>query len=724
MNDSYFNLKGQRENAGISQERMGELIGATQGMVSRYESDPDSAPGHILRKWNQICGDISNSKGVDIGDPRHELTERQTLIKGYIGSSSALAPNFAADRIPVTPNEFLKGLLIAGRKPRIACSGKFDSGKSRLINTLLGGDRLPTGYQPATSLICFIRHANDKPTWQVEDVVIYKKGFDLERIDDHEHCNAHRLVSGSFDTLKQFGTHNSDNTIVGSVAAVIYIDSPILNAVDFIDLPGHGNNRSDEENAEVGQRLADALIYLSPPNGFMDIFDIEYFKAVLGNIPVLDFSGKPSDALRNVFVVNSLSHLAPAEKRPGILSGGAKRCGEHILSLLQDRYRDESVDPKIILNDFNERFFAFSVEDIDLRELFIKDLTAFLTDAYSKFSMRQTQSYIQLSKERANKEFTIWIGNLTRALDEREKAQEEIRRIRDGEEDRQIKKNLHFNKINSFIDKCASESQLHIENVFNRHTSVDAIEAVIKHRYSDKKEAQSMAPSYVLSMLQNDINNGIKEKSAVLSEEIDDFLGGFSPSINKNELENLGWSFNPKVAFMSALSGIGTVGALATWASIAAAGSNLGGYILIGQIVGWLSSIGVSLGGAGTVMAWVSAIGGPLTLAIGAGILIGILTFGIFGDSWQTKLAKKIHSEILKKGVKKKFIDGIAKYWADTKSAFSQATLKTEDAYQEKLKSLEDLAFSTDPEIIKKELDYAEELRGFFARIPWRTIQQ
>lgn len=724
MDDLFFNLKSKREAANISQSEMAEFLGVSQGMISRYESDPENVPGGTIRKWNQYCGDISNAKGIIIENPRHELCERQKLIVGYTGASTLPAPLFVADRIPATPSDFIKGMHAVSKKPRIGVAGKFDAGKSRLLNTLLGGNKLPTRYQPATSIICLIRHTNEKPSWHIEDVIIYKKGFDLDRLDDESYCHDYKLVSGSYDTLEQYGTHEGVNSkaISDAYAAVVFIDSPILLAADLIDIPGYGNKVSDNKRAEVGQKLIDALLYLSPVNGFMDAFDINYLRTVLGNLPSQNYTGDRSDALRNLFMVGTHAHMVSSSDRSNILSIGARRCGSHIASTLIERYTD-SITENEMLSDFERRFFTFSADDYEIRESLIKDLTGFLTEVYSRFSLLQLQSYIELSKSNASSACAYWIANLIRVLDERERAQIEIKRIKDGENERQEKKELHIKRINSLIDRCASETQMHITSAFNTHISIGAIESVIRSRYDDKKEAQQLAASYVLDKLQSDINNGIKPKAVLLGEEVDSFLDGFTPSINKDLMANIGWDFNPKVAFMSALSGIGTVGALTAWASVAAAGSNLGGYILIGQVVGWLSSIGIGLGGAGSVMAWVSAIGGPITLAIGAGILIGLLTLGIFGDSWQTKLAKKIHSEIIKQEVKKQLADGIAIYWADTKSAFIEATEKTEESYQDNLRSLEKLAFNTNPEEIKRELAYAEELRSFFAGIPWRTIQ-
>lgn len=61
-------------------------------------------------------------------------------------------------------------------------------GKSRLCNVLLGDSCLPTRYQPTTSVACILRHISDKPSWQIEDVWMMDKDFNIHKINDEEHC--------------------------------------------------------------------------------------------------------------------------------------------------------------------------------------------------------------------------------------------------------------------------------------------------------------------------------------------------------------------------------------------------------------------------------------------------------------------------------------------------------------------------------------------------------
>ncbi len=309
------------------------------------------------------------------------------------------------------------------------------------------------------------------------------------------------------------------------------------------------------------------------------------------------------------------------------------------------------------------------------------------------------------------------------ALDERAKAQEEVKEIEKNEPNRIRKNAARQQKIVGLINQFSNESAQLVTETFREKTTVASIENMIKVRYGDdKKEAQKLAPSYQIDAIQKIINDGIRVKSNELGAEVEVFLESYGPSIDKNSLLSNSWNFNPRAAFMGALSGLGAIGALTAWAAIAAAGSNLGAYILIGQIVGWLSSIGISLGGSGAVMALVSAIGGPITLAVVAAIAVAIAVFNFAGDSWETKLAKKIRDGLTAQKAEMQVADGVAKFWQDTKSAFEEAVKSTEQAYQDKLKSLRTLAFSTERTSIEAELAFAKETRNFFGGMPWKPL--
>ena len=49
------------------------------------------------------------------------------------------------------------------KKPRISFAGQSDTGKSTLINALLGAEKMPAKWTPTTSIVVHIKHIDDKP---------------------------------------------------------------------------------------------------------------------------------------------------------------------------------------------------------------------------------------------------------------------------------------------------------------------------------------------------------------------------------------------------------------------------------------------------------------------------------------------------------------------------------------------------------------------------------
>lgn len=811
MNGISIELRAMRDAAGISQEMMASILGVTQGMVSQYESEPKKVSYEVVEKWNKACGEMVNDRGLSIDDPRSEMISRVEFIENYLAADPLPVPDYLNHELPVSPSQFIAGAKHAIRKPRIGVFGKFDAGKSRLLNSILGGSNMPTSYQPSTSIVCLVRHINDKPEWQAEDVWIYKTGFDMSKADDMAHCLEHRLYSGGYDAIRQYGNHSSQQRSAEAACATVYVDAPFLLASDLVDLPGYGNSDDDKDRAEMAQKTVDAVIYMSQTTGFMGGEDINYLGALMRTLPVYDFDCENAQ-LKNIFVVASHAHIASAQDRSEILSKAAKRCASHLEKNIKERlYGFDSamatalaisspkgmapvtnpVNPTMALYGFNKsllsrmfgievtkkskvniddfdvtvtpdahlaapsignqrkqieqgevttptnqsddlsgitsifekRFFFFSADNFDIREPLFNELTEFATKTYPAFSFAQLNGYMTTAKAKAKGACQSWINELSHALNEREAAQEEIEKIRKNAPELEAMHAQREKRIYASIANYASASEGCVQNSFNQKCTVTAIEETIKARYDNKKDAQQLAASYIMNNVQDEVNDFVRFKSTELSSEVDDYLGKFSAEINCDNLNTGGFSFDARMAFMSALSGVGTVGALGVWASIVAGGSNLGAYILIGKIVGWLSSIGISLGGSAAVAAFVSSIGGPITLAIAAGIAMALGVFGLFGDSWETKLAKKIASEITKQNFRTMVSDGVKKYWYDTETAFRTAIDETKKEYKQKLIELETLAFSTNPEQIRKQIAYGEALRDFFAGIPWRSTK-
>lgn len=124
---------------------------------------------------------------INVGNPYASLQNKKKMIYEQLTYSPTLIEPSAGVEI-LNFSSITSNLDQISRKPRLGVFGHFDMGKSRLCNVLLGDSCLPTRYQPTTSVACILRHISDKPSWQIEDVWIMGKDFNIHKINDEIEC--------------------------------------------------------------------------------------------------------------------------------------------------------------------------------------------------------------------------------------------------------------------------------------------------------------------------------------------------------------------------------------------------------------------------------------------------------------------------------------------------------------------------------------------------------
>lgn len=263
-----IDLLGYRQKAGMQQVDIANALSISTEEVDAYEKAPATVPTGILFQWLQILGvdpvtaltpPSPQLKGIDPGSPYTELYRRLNLLDQYIDSTPPI-DKLDIPTPPNTPNDLRKQLKRYRKKPNLVLTGGFDAGKSHLANTMLGTKNLPVGYQPATRVITFVRHVEDRPQWCEDDVLIVNDDFwlkdekgklilDFLLLDDEERFEKYCIQSGSFNVLQKYGVHG-ENEDIAAHAAVVYINSPLLKACNLIDLPGF-SDQPDEVSKDV-----------------------------------------------------------------------------------------------------------------------------------------------------------------------------------------------------------------------------------------------------------------------------------------------------------------------------------------------------------------------------------------------------------------------------------------------------------------------------------------
>lgn len=707
--DNLLNLKKMRAFAAISQAEMAKALDVSQSQISRYEEDPEDVPMKILKKWAEVCGFLEGKlEPINVGNPYASLQNKKKMIYEQLTYSPTLIEPSAGVEI-LNFSSITSNLDQISRKPRLGVFGHFDMGKSRLCNVLLGDSCLPTRYQPTTSVACILRHISDKPSWQIEDVWIMGKDFNIHKINDEIECKKHRVKAGNLASLENYVTHQDEEDL-DSHYAVIYIDAPILLACDLVDMPGYENDENDSKRTELATTFVDIVLYLSMAQGFLGKNDLDYIGSLINVMP--SYENEKIKSLDNLFVIATRSDIVEnQDDRIELLNKAAKRAFKH----LEYKFADRDAEEIITEEYFRSRFFTFSADKKFLRTDFEKKLISLLQEYLPDLISEKFNTYFQESFEALSHKYQNLTENLDSILNQREQMKVQLNVMKADEKVESVKRKKHKEKILKDIEIYKNECISEVKIVTKKYLTVEYIESMIQSRYEDKKEAQQLAASYLSDLIQFPINKKVKEKSTELSKQIDELLLGYSKNPYLNN--NIRIGFDPKAVFMGTVAGLTTFGALATWASIVAAGSNLGAYLLVPTVVSFLSSIGISVGGTAAAASIVAALGGPITIGIGIAVLMGGIFAWLTGSSWQKKIAKKLVDLFEKEGFETKLVNGISKYWNDTSKAFETAIDETEKEFQTKISNLENSINSVDDATLKEHKDYYTALNFFLKNL-------
>ncbi|MEB3355960.1 MAG: dynamin family protein [Synechococcales bacterium] len=748
-----IDLRSAREKAGLSQSELAVMLQLSQAQISRYEQDPGSIPTQLLLRWAQALGTDINAllssaiplpPPLEVGDPYLELRCNLDMLEKYIADSYPAEDLDIPDKPPAV-EDLKKQIHRYRQKPNLVLVGRFDSGKSHLANTLMGLKVLPSQYQPATRVITFVRHVSDRPDWFQDQVGILAESFwtkdrknnqvfDLALLDSQSWFEKHCVKTGSLEVLRQHGVHDHfSNVEIEGHSAIVYVDSPLLKGCNIVDFPGYSDQADqvseDVKKANSAVQIADLILYTSPVNGFMNAEDLSRLSYLLKVLPAPETHNSTFPVLGNLFIVGTHAHPGiSGSQLSSALQTGSVRLYRHIEAVLEER--SKLIDRTIKLEHFQRRFYAFWEEKPLRWEDLKKDLIQILGKALPKARRNRIDREVGFLKHDIPKQVDKQIRAYGQKVDEAQSNSEiiqlrsEFDELKDEEQQRKAQTEQGVHQIHQRIEELCDETKSLFKKSYEKMIHISAVEMTIRDRYkSDKKEAKEYAAGYLVEQLQSKLEYYIKEKSEVLKEDIDKFLSVYETALLKFPKLNIGsvsMPFNAKGAFLGGLAGAGGVGALALWAN---ALGNLGAYILVAKFVSLLSALGISIsGGVATVVSFVAAIGGPVTLAIGLFAAATAIGWAMFGESWERRLAKKIVNHFKDQQILDKFLQSNDDYWQDTLSAFDKGADATEEKFQEYIQHLQEICASDEEskEKIEKILLALRSLKSFFADIPWQ----
>jgi transcriptional regulator with XRE-family HTH domain/polyhydroxyalkanoate synthesis regulator phasin len=719
-------VKPMDEGESLSQGELALRIGISQGQVSRYENAPETIPFDIAHAWCQACGltiddalrlsDPPEQVGIDPGNPYKELHGNLDLLKQYISQAPSIPPELPP--LSLTPKDLNLRVNQWGQKPTLLITGRFDSGKTRIANALLGSDNLPSQYTPTTSVVTFVRHLSDRPHWQKEDVWIMKKGFVPAKWNDREHCEECRLIAGDYESLKRFGTKDGEGQEIGAQAALVYMNAPMLQACTLIDVPGFQDDVEDADMATSSVALADILLYTSPAKGFLDAADFLHLGQLLRFLPPID-SPDQTKRYGNFFLI--ATHADPSisdQQLQLILDKGSRRLYKQLGDTLF-----ASSSHKLSETQLRQRMFTFWFEIMGRRrevgDQVIDALSLILPSAIKKRIDEEVKDIKAKTRATLRKQ----IDSFENALSEIEAARKNIDALRERvpEHRKKVKKNKA--EFKAEIEKMRAATIQFIKGDLGGSIQTDSIDSFIRKHFKkeDKDDAGKDAVAKLLEDIQFRLGNSLEKESAKLKPLIDEYMSEYDVSLGSLKTPEFGGiepiPFDAQGAFAGGLAAAGTLGALGLWAS---AMGNLGGYILVAKFASVLSIAGLGIGSSGLV-SFVAAIGGPVTIAVGLAAVLAVGIWKWFGEDWQKRLAKQIGKKLQQEKLLEKIEVMGNTFWDNSWKAFELGATAIEEKFSEYLNTNEALLKDKNShQKVEAAIAKLEDIRDFFGGIPWR----
>jgi transcriptional regulator with XRE-family HTH domain len=654
---AYFNAVGLKPEEYF--KKLSELTKpeGTIEMISNYDID-------FLEQIEKAKNKIAKAKKV-ISNQSHKYLDNENLGDFFTSADSSISS------------------LV--RKPIIGCFGLFDTGKSTILNTLIGQDVLPEKFQPATSVVNLIAHIKDKPESINENVAIFSKGFKPHMISSKSLVEKYLIEQGTIDLLKKYGAHDhfsspDSETKENAYLAMVYLNSDILENIWLLDTPGELNSEDSEDTDKAlsGVELADGIIYVSKSMGFLDRSELGFAQNILRNRPPL----KGNDPLKHI--IFAMSYCVDGFDAKTNIEAGRTAFKRHEKTFEQE-----------VFSHWKEDGFCEVTPDTDnlthclqpfwrenksyVEELFIKVQEM---ANYLKVNQRELAlSYIEQTMKRLTTILTGSISKMDKRKEDTLKRSQEVADLENRFRDESKKIVMSFEKLIDSSDDYKNNDLEDIKSFYNSVTSEHGVLSIIKDNFSDKKSAEASIGDVVSQKLTAKLERIMKNSGKAYNAELSTLLSQWQNIVPNYQFDNANGSstigtisgefsgFDSNSAFIGGLGGLASLGAMSLYVSTIA--SNLGAYILVGKAAGVLTSLGIT-SSVTTLTSFVAAIGGPITIGVVLAGAIGYAIYRIAGGKWEDALAKKVAKAISKSSSESEIESNINAFWDSTKLAMKK----------------------------------------------------
>lgn len=720
-----------KQQIGATEEEFAEEMDISVEALHHYSDGTMQLPGELLSKMCQYTGlqpasggifvnensAVFSARPIDPNDTYEPSKMAKTSLVEYIKQGLA---EFTEETIN-TEIERIEKCVKTIRKPRISFAGQSDTGKSTLINALLGAEKMPAKWTPTTSIVVYIKHIDDKPFFIKEDVWILGKNtnelWDDTKLTDEAYCKEFLIAKGDYSLLSEFGTHQHEQEHKQlASSAVAFIDSPLLKNCDILDLPGFAATSEDDalHRFNTQENVTDILLYLSRSNGFLQDRDLDYLRECLKSLRPVEHAGVNSlGKLANLFVIASQAgavNNGNSTELTEILDRRCKAlCDSYALAASNKKsktllpFRSVQTGYDYTEEDFRSRFFTY---EKDMPRL-CKNFNAAFTSLAEDLPKSLYRDFCGALKEMVASSSVIIrerVDEWNSLLINKAKYVELVREIKQKEPARKIERTEKVSGMIKLIKDFATCTNQEIQSMYTRIINTEyLVELIETYGVKNKKGDKEDFASTVNEMLSSQVQSILADKAKAYSDSLDDYLKEYAESfVEYSADKDIDVKFDTLNSFALGLASLGALGASAAWLATSFTAFSVS---VLGSLAGW-----------GSIL----AVGGVVGIAIGAVIAGLVSIFKAF--TWKKDLAKNIISAYEKENYLDAIFRDASKYWEDTQKSFTSASDKVEEDWQKRIEEYESIADEKNIPVLEAKIVEAKRGLDFFTKMPLPEI--
>lgn len=588
------------------------------------------------------------------------------------------------------------------KKPRVIFAGKSDSGKSTLINSLLGEGITPVNWTATTSIIIYLKHIDEKPAFSKDNVLIFKKKndkyFDESRLKDENYFKEYLLSKGNYDLLEKYGTHQGNNKEAAS--AIVFVDSPLLKDCTIVDIPGFAVNKNDDmlHKTFFDMQKNDCLVYLSSANHFLHSDDLIYLNKCMKTITHFENKDKNNfPKFGNLFIVASQAgqiNDGDIESINKIIDKRSDVLCDMFLDNEDIKYGDTPYIFKALTNytgytytrdDIKSRFYTFEKDLPRLCKKFRKDFSESIVKLTELFYEKVCDG-AEFKKQASLKIISKYYDKYNGLLSERVKYLEIVKEYLNNEPQRKVKHDVDVREVSELIKKLGKSAQKEFENYYIELMTEESL--VKKLKIGNYKNTDDDKTKFLNS----------------LGERIQERLEYYIVGEKKKQIDS-------KIKELKMFSN--------TYESDYYTLDNLKNDVEMGNNICY--AIG-ELIGRGVGFAGMAAMGIPVILVSTLGVVLAeLITVGINQINWEERFAKLIikkYNKVSEKGVLSIYIESIGKYFDELRKDFEKFSEIAEKKHSDMLKEYERLADEKNMPQLRKKVEQLKTGIAFFSDLP------